>query len=518
MAKSSVVAKLFWISIVIGGYPLAVLTEPWLGLHKKTEKALETVQYSVFANTTQKLKHDLDKSRTENILVYIQNGADINTQDSSGETALMEAIKMGDYELATVLISRGADVWVRSKGGSTALSYALRGNYRSRAEAPRPNPKRAQIALLLLEKGATVETPADGNCPPTLQGAVETGSIELVEKLLETGLSVNGNVETEQIAPNITVSCGAPPILSAAEMGDNAMVSYLISKGAKVNIADVWEQATPLMLAIRHNHSETAFLLLLKGADVNAQDSEGNSVLMLALRHRMNKEFIKALLKAGAKVNVTGNYGQTALTDAAGTGDFELVKLLIAAGAKIDQTSKSGQRMLWEAILSNSPEAVRYFIQQGADVNGISPRKTTMLFEAVDENDLQITKLLLEAGANPNTPVPHKGPPLFQAISKENPQLVKLLLDHGADIHASGEIQAGPIEAAVNLPKSKKALEVVALLIQRGADINQLDSYGNTALDVALSKQAALSRQGYNNKTLDDIIVLLEKNGAKTNR
>lgn len=510
--KPSPYSVAFWVLVLLGIYPVLVMNEPWLQLREKTGKMMESVQYSVFSDATEKLKRDLDKDHTENVLSYLEQGVDINTQDSRGETALMDAIKRGEYGLATDLINKGADIHIKNNGGSDALSYALSVDSRhSIIEAPKPKPDRAKVALLLLDKGAKVKLPTDTECSTAVQGAVETGSIELVETLLKARLGVNGKGITKRHAPNYTESCGTtPPIFSAAEMGDNTMVSYLISKGANVNAVLDWDHVTPLMSAMQKQHPNTALLLISKGANVNAKDKDGNSVLSLALRYRMRNDVIKALLNAGAKVNVSGSYGQSPLTEAAGSGDFEKVKMMIAAGAKIDPKSKSGTRMLWSAILSNSPEAVRYFIKQDVDVDSISPRKTSMLFEAVDENDVEITKILLKAGANPNLPVPNKVPPLFQAIWENNPELVKVLLENGADVHAKGEVHAGPIEATITSPMSEKTLDIIKILISHGADVNQLDYYGNTALDVATSKYEALTKQGYPDNNLKAVIELLE--------
>lgn len=307
--KPSPYSAVFWVLTLIGMYPLLVMNEPWLQLREKTTKTIEAVRYSVFSNPTEKMKLDLDKDRTENVRRYLEQGVDINTKDSRGETALMDAIKRGEYELATELINNGADINVKNNNGSDALSYALSVARRnSNIEAPKPKPDQAKMALLLLGKGAKVKLPSDTECSTAVQGAVETGSIELVDRLLKSGLGVNGKGITKHLASNFTESCGTtPPIFSAVEMGDNAMVSYLISKGANVNAVLDWDHVTPLMRAMQHQHPDTALLLISKGANVNAKDKDGNSVLSLALRYRMGTDVKKALLKAGASVNVTGS-------------------------------------------------------------------------------------------------------------------------------------------------------------------------------------------------------------------
>lgn len=59
-------------------------------------------------------------------------------------------------------------------------------------------------------------------------------------------------------------------------MGNIENASYLIDKGAELNIRSVWG-ATPLHLAASRNGIEAAKLLLKKGANLNALDNHGET-------------------------------------------------------------------------------------------------------------------------------------------------------------------------------------------------------------------------------------------------
>lgn len=56
--------------------------------------------------------------------LLLQNGADVNGTDATGNTPLMAASKRGAGEIVALLLKRGADVNLRSKLGSTALALA----------------------------------------------------------------------------------------------------------------------------------------------------------------------------------------------------------------------------------------------------------------------------------------------------------------------------------------------------------------------------------------------------------
>ncbi|SRR5712692_6262163 len=57
----------------------------------------------------------------------IQRGADINAQDSNGQTILMGAAFQGNKQMVDMLLSRRANVTLKDKQGRTALTYAKTG-------------------------------------------------------------------------------------------------------------------------------------------------------------------------------------------------------------------------------------------------------------------------------------------------------------------------------------------------------------------------------------------------------
>lgn len=56
--------------------------------------------------------------------MLIQNGANINSVNDYGETALLEAVRKNHSKVVDQLISKGADVNIADKTGLTALQYA----------------------------------------------------------------------------------------------------------------------------------------------------------------------------------------------------------------------------------------------------------------------------------------------------------------------------------------------------------------------------------------------------------
>jgi ankyrin repeat protein len=60
--------------------------------------------------------------------LLLKRGAEVNGQDADGWTALMEAASKGRTQIVKQLLAHGADVDVSSYNGCTTLRVAARGN------------------------------------------------------------------------------------------------------------------------------------------------------------------------------------------------------------------------------------------------------------------------------------------------------------------------------------------------------------------------------------------------------
>lgn len=121
-------------------------------------------------------------------------------------------------------------------------------------------------------------------------------------------------------------------LVNAAIDGNLAEVQDLIVKGADVNAEDR-QGRTALGGASANGHPKVVQALLAKGADVNMQNDIGVTALMLAsIGGRF--EVVKILLGGGADVNAKTNKGSTALSVASASGHSQIVQLLKRAGAR----------------------------------------------------------------------------------------------------------------------------------------------------------------------------------------
>lgn len=127
----------------------------------------------------------------------------------------------------------------------------------------------------------------------------------------------------------LLVGRGAQPdIFAAAAMGDLESLKPLLKEKPDLLTAANSQGDTPLHLAAQAGRAYLCELLLLRGAEINAQDREAWTPLMKAAAAGQ-KEVCELLLKKGADSNLKNNHGETAL-DLARKNNYPEVATLLA--------------------------------------------------------------------------------------------------------------------------------------------------------------------------------------------
>ena len=122
-------------------------------------------------------------------------------------------------------------------------------------------------------------------------------------------------------------------------------------------------------------------------------------------------------------------------------------------------------------------------IAQGADVNKVYEEGLTPLTIASRRCMPKTAELLLRAGADINKSDKY-GPPLFHSLIDNCGILTKILIDHGADARWVDKRNGANL---LHYASVWGADSEVYDLINAGADINGLDSDGNSPLRVLLN-------------------------------
>lgn len=142
-----------------------------------------------------------------------------------------------------------------------------------------------------------------------------------------------------------------------------------------------------------------------------------------------------------------------------------------------------GQTLLHDAALAGAAELAAALVGRGADPNAREPQGHTPLYRA---STGEVARVLLAAGATVDVMSgPTAGTPLHQAARRGFGGVAAALLDDGATIDARDSKGQTPLRRAVNC----RQIEVVQLLVQRGANPRGADNRGVTPLDVARTAQ-----------------------------
>jgi ankyrin repeat protein len=169
-------------------------------------------------------------------------------------------------------------------------------------------------------------------------------------------------------------------------------------------------------------------------------------------------------------------YERQPLTHAAESGSAAMVKLLLEKKPNINATPPHDYRnpyndktALHVAAKRGDPAIVELLLQHSADVNALDEDGETPLHKV---SSVKCTELLLAYGANPNAGN-KKGDTPLHVICRKQLKINKSQFDFSMEKH---------------LQKRGEHLALISLLINKGAQINQLNTSGCTPLYYAVDE------------------------------
>ena len=147
------------------------------------------------------------------------------------------------------------------------------------------------------------------------------------------------------------------------------------------------------------------------------------------------------------------------------------VERALGRSASVDALDADGVPALMAAVLFGDADMVAVLLKHGADVNRTGPAGTDALMWAAP--DVKKVRLLLDHGANVNARSASERTPLIVAASfPRSVDLLRLLLDRGADLRAKDRAGADALSLAVR----SADVDVVRFLVEKGLDPNALSA------------------------------------------
>ncbi len=257
----------------------------------------------------------------DGIIRYLEEGADIDELSEQTQLSpLAWATLMGRTKAVKLLLELGADVNVRQEDGGTPLHIAFFLG-------------RDKISELLLKKGADLnaknnrgEIPANGLMVPWMFTRFLTNmfDFELEQKEVEDGRNKIKEMITSQDEAHSQKP--ARNVWEAVFIGDLKFVEKTITDGMDANAKNPVTGDPLLFTAALMGHTKVMTYLIEKGADINVRKEDGNTPLHAAafLGHA---DAVELLLKNGVNINVRNHVGGSAMDNA--TLDWEITREIL---------------------------------------------------------------------------------------------------------------------------------------------------------------------------------------------
>ncbi|MDP7277645.1 MAG: ankyrin repeat domain-containing protein [Planctomycetaceae bacterium] len=262
--------------------------------------------------------------------------------------------------------------------------------------------------------------------------------------------------------PAVSKAAPATDIWTAAKQGDVESVKTGLAAGTGVDTRGpngmnlLWTSAI-------FGQPEVTKLLLEQGADIETKDEKGNTALLVAAFLGRAK-VVEVLLANGAKVNVRNSDGSSPIDST--QADWQTTQgIAQSIGVDVEQGLVQAGRTRVVALLT----------EKGAKLGGGGGG----LLAAVRSQDTEAVKLALSKDADLKARDPQLGiTPLNWASLLGNVEIVRILVKKGADINGPNRDGNRPLHTASYLGRTS----VVEFLLSKGADANAKNTKGETPL------------------------------------
>ena len=453
----------------------------------------EETRLSIFS----RLPANIIKGYTEEYIQFcivklLEEGADINFINSTGETALMGAIAYKNYERAKLLLKY-------SKVKETINQKSLR--------------KKNTVISLIIEQFVVF-----GGFLP----------FEMKELLLELFIEIlkyEPNLNQITTVNDVTYIRQIMQVFSQREnfyrnaynnidawrreyqdsfntmFTDEKVIDFIRKQEKMVNDPNFIKIMNKIFLDNRIYYLKLLDLLLKAGADINIKQQFGISDLMFATELG-DLELFKLLAKYNPNIEIMTDKGKNLFTNAMDYGNYDLAFYLLKEypyfRKNIDYCSRDIQEpskvssLLGKFLEKHDIEKIKEMIEMGANINSKTAMKgITALIIAIETEDEDFIKFVLKKGADVNIKIENKYleipgyfeflkkygnfadtanngiTPLMKACIIENLEIVKLLIEkYGAEINAQNDIQRW---TALDFAMVTKNIEVIEYLKSKGA-------------------------------------------------
>ncbi|CAD5233023.1 unnamed protein product [Bursaphelenchus xylophilus] len=403
---------------------------------------------------------------------------------------LIRALESLDYDRARTLLRDHPELATnRDDEGCAAIHYA--------AEIPD-----LQLFVAVLEADPSLIDNQDHHGFTPLFVAVTAGHADIVKHLIGKGSQLD-HVDMDKHTA----------VHWAVVSGQVSALQELLNNGAPYDTPDLYG-ARPLHYAatldeFEESRAEAVLNALLKvDQDVNCRDLDDRTPLLWAA----SGGFLYAcrrLIEAGANKFAVDRDALNAVHCAASHGHVAIVGLLIQQTQSkklIDGKDKNGDTPLFYASTFGHYDCAEMLLKNDADPNHVDKRLRTAAHCAAAKGQMRILKLLRQFGTSFDMQNYRGDLPFHEAVQTGNKEIVEWIL----------ELQPQNVNVpnfygrtALHLAAANGDLDLVKLLVQRDAEINNLMIY---------KKKMATAKDLADQRSHQDVVDYLSRHGGKFSR
>ena len=259
---------------------------------------------------------------------------------------------------------------------------------------------------------------------------------------------------------------------------------------------------TPLYAACIGDHREIIKLLIDFGYDVNHQDKEGKTPLHITFENHAPDLAQILITEFKANTEIRDKQNWTPLHTAIDRGYSNYSCELSQRFLHQDVDPEVSWIQLHAASFDENKQDVQFLLDAGTDVNHVSSAGHTPLHIAVTKSNIDLVVLLLDHNVNINSVTIDGRTPLHIAVDNDDEDIIQKLLAHNANPRLKDAPGNTSLHLAVKLKQETRSfvkqgisymspyptsyhtcsVQTVEAIIEHGADVNAMNSRGQTAL------------------------------------
>lgn len=352
------------------------------------------------------------KSGNLAIIEYlIAAGANVNHQNTVGNTVFMESVGKDRKDTYDFLKQSNPDLKLKNNKGQNIISFLMSSSGYSKE------------ILELNDKGASLDVKSL-NGETMAFYAMNTSNMELLVRAKNSGANMDAYDAS-----------GLRPRTSNTEI-----IKFAVANGCNPNREDTWGDSY-LTQALKDNQIDLALFLIRNGADVN-WTKRGDDPLVYMIVRRNDLAGLQLLVDNGVKLNTLNHKGESLMDIAIEEGDAGIVSYLKGKGALTKKELAELEIIRSKEILKldqlitekNMPEVVA-LMNKYPDIMLSKTQVSNLAILSVEKSNLALLQRLIEKeGMNINQPLNFQEQNLLHiAAGTGNLDLIRLLINKGAD-------------------------------------------------------------------------------------